>query len=126
MIESFAYSPSDGKLNYSGEHFVLPSHVHFAQVIVLDEVFYIISEDSRTCLAFSPQKRSIRKLAQLQHSHFNSGATGLGGKIFVVGGLVNGLVSDVVETYDPETDVWQISKPLPFCLSGHGCVSDFM
>ena len=61
-----------------------------------------------------------------QHSHFNSGATGLGGKIYVVGGLVNGLVSNVVETYDPATDTWEIGKALPFCLSGHGCVSVLM
>lgn len=45
----------------------------------------------------------------------------VGGKIFVVGGrLEGGLLTNALEVYDPEVDAWDTRSPAPFPLSNYG------
>ncbi|MDD3472495.1 MAG: LuxR C-terminal-related transcriptional regulator [Syntrophaceae bacterium] len=45
----------------------------------------------------------------------------VGGKIFVVGGILEGgLLTNALEVYDPEVDAWDTRSPAPFPLSNYG------
>lgn len=45
----------------------------------------------------------------------------VGGKIYVVGGmLADGSLTDILEVYSPETDTWETRAPTPMPLSNYG------
>lgn len=106
----------------TGEQFVLPDCIQYAQMAVSNGVFYILWEDARRLIALDPKKRTWRGLASMKFQHVHSGAAELGGKFYVVGGLVDQLPSDRVEIYDPETDTWCGGPPLSTARACHGAV----
>lgn len=113
----------ENHLVYSGEQFVLPEPIQFSKIVVINRIFYIIWEDSKRLISLNPEKRTYRSLADMKHSHMHSGATVLGGKIFVAGGLVDGKPSKMVECYDPATDTWTNMKSMRQARACHGCVT---
>lgn len=116
------------------EHFILPEAIQFAQIVLLNGVFYIIWEDTKKVITLDPEKRTFQRLPDLNYYHKNSGATVLGDKIYVIGGMVDfghrepidSPASEVVECYNPETKIWTIEKPLLEARGFHGCVTVHM
>lgn len=121
-IDSYTLS-ENGKMKSTGEHFILPEAIQLAQIVVINGIFYIIWEDSKKMIALNPQKRTFQTLADLHYSHKYSGATVLGEKIYLTGGLVDSRPSSVVECYDPSTDTWTIENTMKETRAFHGCVT---
>ena len=117
------YQCNEHRLVYSGEQFVLPESIQFSKIVVISGIFYIIWEDSKKLISLNPDKRTFRHLADMKHSHVHSGATVLGGKIYVAGGLVDGKLSKMVECYDPALDTWTSIKSMKQARACHGCVT---
>ncbi len=107
----------------SGEQYVLQDPIQFSKIVVLSGIFYIIWEDSKKLISLNPEIRTFRRLADMKHSHVHSGATVLGGKIYVAGGLVDGKPSRMVECYDPALDTWTTMKSMRQARAFHGCVT---
>lgn len=121
-IDSYTLS-ENGKMKSTGEQFILPEAIQLAQIVVINGIFYIIWEDSKKMIALNPQKRTFQTLADLHYSHKYSGATVLGEKIYVTGGLVDSRPINVVECYDPSTDTWTIENTMKEMRAFHGCVT---
>lgn len=121
-IDSYTLS-ENGKMKSTGEQFILPEAIQLAQIVVINGIFYIIWEDSKKMIALNPQKRTFQTLADLHYSHKYSGATVLGEKIYVTGGLVDSRPINVVECYDPSTDTWTIENTMKETRAFHGCVT---
>lgn len=121
-IDSYTLS-ENGKMKTTGEQFILPEAIQLAQIVVINGIFYIIWEDSKKVIALNPQKRTFQTLADLHYSHKYSGATVLGEKIYLTGGLVDSRPSSVVECYDPSTDTWTIENTMKETRAFHGCVT---
>lgn len=121
-IDSYTLS-ENGKMKSTGEQFILPEAIQLAQIVVINGIFYIIWEDSKKMIALNPQKRTFQTLADLHYSHKYSGATVLGEKIYLTGGLVDSRPSSVVECYDPSTDTWTIENTMKETRAFHGCVT---
>ena len=117
------YRCIENNLVYSGEQFVLPEPIQFSKIVVINGIFYIIWEDTKKLISLNPDKRTYRRLADMKHSHVHSGATVLGGKIYVAGGLVDGKPSKMVECYDPALDTWTTLKQTRQARAFHGCVT---
>ena len=114
---------SNGTVVHSGEQFRLPEPIKFAQLLMLDKVFYILWEDSKKVIMLNPLKRTFRSLAPMNNTHIHGAATVIQNKIYVVGGLVNNKPSSVVECYNPDTDTWEIIKSVPQARACLGCVT---
>ncbi|XP_061181619.1 kelch-like protein 21 [Saccostrea echinata] len=121
-IDSYMLS-ENGKMKSTGEQFILPDAIQFAQIVVINGIFYIIWEDSKKMIALNPQKRTFQTLADLHYSHKYSGATVLGDRIYLTGGLVDSRPSNIVECYDPNTNTWTIEKTMKECRAFHGCAT---
>lgn len=106
----------------TGEQFVLPKVIQYAQIVVIDDVFYIIWEDTKEIIALNAAKRMFKDLPGLKHARQHSGAVVVNDKIYVVGGLVDTKPSSVVECFDPETNAWTVEKSLLEGRAMHGCV----
>ncbi|XP_014775076.2 kelch-like protein 21 [Octopus bimaculoides] len=120
------YVCNGASLNPSGEQYVLPNSIRYAQILVLDNVFYIIWEDSRKVLTLDPEKRTFRNLPDVPHVHVNSGASILRGKIYIAGGLhdvENSVPSQCVECYDPSTNEWTEETSMSQARSSHACLT---
>ena len=119
-----SYLCSDSAVVYSGEQFVLPDNIQYAQIVVLNSIFYIIWEDSKKMISLNPDKRTFRHLADLHYAHIHGGATVLGDKIYVTGGLIDSSQpSRIVEVYDPATNTWTLVKSMRQPRACHGCVT---
>ncbi len=118
-----SYICSEETLTYSGEQFVLPEAVQFSQIVVLSNIFYIIWEDSKKMISLNPEKRTFRRLSDMHYAHVHAGATVLGGKIYVAGGLVDSKPSRIVEVYDAATNLWTLVKSMKQARACHGCVT---
>lgn len=118
-----SYLCSDGKVQYSGEQFVLPDVAKYSNIVALNGIFYIIWEDSKRMISLNPAKRTFRRLADMHYAHHHSGATVLQGKIYITGGLVDSEPSRVVECYDPNTNTWSVVKSMRQPRACHGCVT---
>lgn len=114
---------TETKIHSTGEQFILPEAIQFAQVVVLNRMFYIIWEETKKVIELNPEKRTFRRLPNLHFSHKHSGATVLAGKIFLTGGVVESKPSNIMECYDPETEEWTIEKSMEEARSCHGCVT---
>lgn len=112
-----------GKEIRSAEQFILPEPIQFAKIVVINSIFYIIWEDTKKMIALNPRRRTFERLADMQYAHKHSGATVLGGKIYVVGGLIDTRPSCIVESYDPATNKWTIEKSLKEPRTHHGCAT---
>ena len=108
---------------HSGEQFRLPETIQFAQVVCLDNVFYIMWENSKKFIMLDPTKRTFRDLAPMRCTHIHGGATVVGGKIYITGGLHDSTPSRVIECYDPEANTWSPVKSMPSVRACHGCVT---
>ncbi|XP_074643758.1 kelch-like protein 21 [Tubulanus polymorphus] len=122
-IESYICTTNN--LRYSGEQFVLGEPIQYAQIAIIDGKFYIIWEDNKKVISFSPEKRTVRRLPDMHFPHMYSSATVLNGKIYITGGINNqtAATSRIVEVYDPELDEWTVVKCMKSAKSYHGCVS---
>ncbi|XP_005101555.1 kelch-like protein 21 [Aplysia californica] len=107
----------------SGEQFVLPENIRYAQIVVINAVFYIIWEDSCKMIALNAQKRTYKFLPSLRHSRIHSGASVVNGKIYVTGGLIDSKPTDLVECFDPVTEEWTEVTPMSEGRAYHGCVT---
>lgn len=113
------------------EHFILPEAIQYAQIVVLNGVFYIIWEDTKKVITLDPEKRTFQRLPDLNYVHKNSGATVLRDKIYVIGGTGDNMrggstdsqASRIVECFDPETKTWTIEKQMQEAREFHGCVT---
>lgn len=123
------YRCKDRMVDPTGEQYVLPNSIQYAQVLVLDNVFYIIWEDSRKVLTLDPEKRTFRNLPDMTHVHIHSGASILKGKIYITGGLSdvdNSIPTLTVECYDPTTNKWTDVTSMGQARSSHGCLTIHM
>ena len=118
-----SYICDSGAVNHSGEQFVLPESIQYAQIVVLNAVFYIVWEESKKLISLDPARRMFHRLANLHYSHTHSGATVLNNKIYVTGGLVDSKPSRIVECYDSATNVWTVVKSMRQPRACHGCVT---
>jgi hypothetical protein len=120
-IES--YLCTDTSIRYSGEQFILSDAIQFSQIVVLDNIFFIIWEDSKMVISLNPEKRTFRRLPDMQYPHIHSGAVVLNDKIYVSGGLIDSKPSRIIEVYDPELDQWSIGKSMKNARACHGAVT---
>jgi N-acetylneuraminic acid mutarotase len=118
-----SYNCSEQSCTYSGEQFILPECIQFAQIVVLNGVFYIVWEESKKLISLNPEKRMFRRLSDMHYAHVHSGATVLGGKLYVAGGLVDSKPSRIVEVYDPVTNCWTLVKSMKQARACHGCAT---
>ena len=117
------YICSDAGVLYSGEQFKLPDCIQFGQIMMLNNVFYIMWEDTKKLISLNPERRTFRRLCDLHSTHIHSGAAVLGDKLFISGGLVDSKSSRSVECYDPNTDTWKHVKHMRHPRACHGCVT---
>lgn len=130
-MECYEGSPDSSAIKPLREHFILPEAIQFAQIVVLNGVFYIIWEDTKKMITLDPEKRTFQRLPDLNFCHKNSGATVLGDKIYVIGGMTENFragshdshASRIVECYDPETKTWTVEKSLQEARGFHHCVT---
>jgi hypothetical protein len=113
----------NGKDIRSAEQYILPESIQYAKIVVINSVFYIIWEDTKKMIALNPRKRTFQRLSDLTYVHKHCGATVLGEKIYVVGGLIDTRPSCIVESYDPITNKWTIEKSLKEPRAHHGCAT---
>lgn len=113
----------NGKDIRSAEQYILPESIQYAKIVVINSVFYIIWEDTKKMIALNPRKRTFQRLSDLTYVHKHCGATVLGEKIYVVGGLIDARPSCIVESYDPITNKWTIEKSLKEPRAHHGCAT---
>ena len=121
-----SYYCNGSKVTHTGEQFVLPDSIQYAQIVVLNNLFYIIWEDTKKVISLNPEKQSFRWLADMHYCHKHSGATVLQGKIYIAGGYVDSKPSRIVECYDPNTNTWTIVKSMRQARSCHSCVTIHM
>ncbi|XP_071181603.1 kelch-like protein 21 isoform X1 [Mytilus galloprovincialis] len=116
-----------GKDIRSAEQFILPEAIQYSKIVVINNIFYIIWEDTKKIIALNPRRRTFERLADMNYAHKHCGATVLGDKIYVVGGLIdnshNTRPSCIVESYDPVTNKWTIEKSLREPRAHHGCAT---
>ena len=75
--------------------------------------------ETATVLRYSVSRNTWTNLAAMPVATAGSAAAlGVDGKIYVVGGVSDGVTIDVVQVYDPAANSWAISTPLPESLSG--------
>ena len=118
-----SYHCNSTTITHTGEQFVLPDCVQYAQIVVLHGIFYILWEDTKKLISLNPDKQSFRRLADMHYCHKHSGATILQGKIYVAGGYINSKPCRIVECYDPSTDTWTIMKNMRQARACHSCVT---
>ncbi|KAK3089663.1 hypothetical protein FSP39_005461 [Pinctada imbricata] len=121
-IDSYLLS-DNGHMKSTGEQFILPEPIQNAQIIVINGIFYIIWEDTKKMIALNPQKRTFQQLSDMHFVHKQSGATVLGEKLYITGGLVDSRASSTVECYDPVTDTWTVEPMMSEPHAFHGCVT---
>jgi len=130
-MECYEGSLENSSIKALQEHFILPEAIQYAQIVVLNGVFYIMWEDSKKVITLDPEKRTFQRLPDMNYVHKNSGATVLRDKIYVIGGVTDNLrsgatdshTSRFVECFDPETKTWSVEKPLQEAREFHGCVT---
>nr|KAG5701167.1 hypothetical protein BaRGS_023276 [Batillaria attramentaria] len=88
----------------TGEQFVLPRVIQFAQIVVIGNVFYILWEDAKEFIALDAAKRTFKRLPSPKYARRYSGAVVVQDKIYVVGGLIDSKPSNSVECFDPQTN----------------------
>ncbi|KAK6188612.1 hypothetical protein SNE40_004754 [Patella caerulea] len=118
-----SYVCSGLKLRHSGEQFLLPSMIHYAQIVVVNDIFYIIWEDTKKMIALDPHKRTFQPLPDLSVARLHCATTVLHGKIYVSGGLIDTKPSRLVESFDPVSKRWTVEKPMNEERAYHCCVS---
>lgn len=106
----------------TGEQFVLPQIIQYAQIVVINSVFYILWEDRKEFIALDAAKRTFRSLPCPKYIRKHSGTVVVQNKIYLVGGLIDQKPSRLVECFDPETNTWTMSKDLKEGRAMHGCV----
>lgn len=112
-----------GDVVHSGEQFRLPEPIKYAQIVLLDSVFFIIWENSKKMILLDPSKRFYKYLAPMKYTHIHGGATVVDRKIYVAGGLIDNKPCHYVECYDPDTNCWSDVKSLPQSRACEGCVT---
>ena len=117
------YQCAANSVVYSGEQFVLPNPIKFGKIIVINQIFYILWEDTCKLISLNPEKRVFRRLADMHQAHICGGVTLVAGKIYVIGGYSDGKPTRVCECYDPATDTWTIVKRLIHNKAHHSCVT---
>ena len=108
---------------YSGEQFILPDPIQYGKIVVINQIFFILWEDSRRLISLNPEKRLFRRLADMHQSHVYSGVTLVEGKIYVTGGYTDGKATRICECYDPASNTWNIVRRLIDNKACHSCVT---
>lgn len=106
----------------TGEQFVLPRVIQYAQIVVLESVFYILWEEFKEFIALDAARRTFRRLPSPSYARKDSGAVVAQGRIYVVGGFIDNKPSRLVEYFDPITNTWLLDKELKEGRARHGCV----
>ena len=117
-----SYHIVDDMIKPTGEQFVLPRAIRYAQAVVINSVFYILWEDTKEFIALDAKKRLFHRLPSPKYSRRHSGTEVVQGKIYVVGGLIDSKPSRLVECFDPDTNTWTVDKDLKEGRGMHGCV----
>ncbi len=118
-----SYICDDAVISYSGEQFKLPDCIQFGQIMLLNNLFYIVWEDTKKVISLNPERRTFRRLCDLHSTHIHSGSAILGEKLYVSGGLADSKATRVVECYEPATDKWKHVKYMRQPRACHGCVT---
>ena len=117
------YMCSEDAVEYSVEQFLLPESIQFAQIVVINYIFYIIWEDSKKVISLNLKKRTFCRLPDMFYRHIHGGATVLNGKIYMTGGLQENKPNRTTECYDPNTGAWSIVRSVRHARAAHGCVT---
>ena len=117
------YLCSDHMVEYSVEQFLLPESIQFAQIVVINYIFYIIWEDSKKVISLNLKKRTFCRLPDMFYRHIHGGATVLNGKIYVTSGLQENQPNRITECYDPNSEAWSIVRSVRHARAAHGCVT---
>ena len=94
-----------------------------AQIAVIDQVFYILTEDKPSMIMLDPSKRLFKDLPPPAHKHVHSAVTVLKGHLYVTGGLNNSKPSRLVQRFDPQLQEWCGVKSMTTSRTFHGCVT---
>jgi N-acetylneuraminic acid mutarotase len=106
----------------TGEQFVLPKVIQFAQIVVLESIFYILWEENKEFIALDAARRTFRRLPSPRYARKHCGAVVAQGRIYMVGGYIDSKPSRVVECFDPTSNTWTLEKELKEGRAMHGCV----
>ncbi|ESO92638.1 hypothetical protein LOTGIDRAFT_233079 [Lottia gigantea] len=117
------YICTGDKLKHSGEQYLLPSRIEFAQILVLNGIFYIIWEDTKKMLALDPLKRTFQPLPDMNCSRIHCATTVLNGKLYVSGGLIDSKPTRLVESFDPVLKRWKKERSMSEKRAYHGCLT---
>ena len=117
-----SYHVVEDMIKPTGEQFVLPWVIEFAQILVVNNVFYILWEDSKEFIALDAVKRTFRHLPSPKYARRHSGAAVVQNKVYIVGGWVDGKPSRSVECFDPDKNTWTNQSDLTQGRALHGCV----
>ena len=121
----------------------LPTQRYDFSTVVVDNKVYLIGGNLfenqngpfglSTVEVYDPQTNTWERLAEMSTHRASPGTAVVDGKIYVFGGY-NGIdnrgenfkVLDVVEMYDPQTDIWvrKQDMPIPRYIFGVGVVAD--
>lgn len=114
---------SEGNQVTLSEQFRLQQSLHFAQISIIDNVFYIVDEDKRTMFMLNPTKRTSRNMPSPTSAHIHSGAGVLNGNFYLTGGVANSKPTRSVECYNPKFSLWNTVKSMSVARAFHGCVT---
>lgn len=129
-MEMFSMEVNDDgpiTVKHAGMHFVLPvtgavDSAGYARAVLHEGTLYVLWESSRQMIALTPEKGIFRVLPSCSQARLHCSMIAMGGHIYVVGGLVDGKPSSLVECYDPASAKWAISH-MPEERACHSCVS---
>ena len=101
----------------------LPQAIHTvgAKAVTIDQYLYVIGCGEPMCLRYDTQDNSWTTLTPPFYNHNCGVAVVVKGTIFLCGGWSeHDDDSDVIESYDPQTDSWTVlPERLPRCLQKH-------
>ncbi len=102
----------------------MPTKRYDLTAVVLDNIIYAIGGNTKTDLntveAFDTVTRRWTRLAPLITSRYALQSIAINGLVYVLGGRSNGVLTDVVEVFNPKTQTWSFATRMPEPMAGFG------
>ncbi len=102
----------------------MPTKRYDLTAVALDNIIYAIGGNSQTDLntveAFDTVTKQWTRLAPLITSRYALQSIAINGLVYALGGRSNGILTDVVEVFNPKTQAWSFATRMPEGMSGFG------